>query len=224
VSIYENFVDCLFSSCFSVAILLKKYPTQRKSKTMAASDASVDKIALSIETLSLVESKKVPHPDDNIILIAEASGDARDTTQPSMFVVTRREASISQVIRDMMGNDPHQVQFRLQGVKSDELAAIVEYMRHHNGQDAAPVPEPLTSTEMKDVCADAWDAAFIDKYGCAKNRSEKQSNAVFYRICLASNRLQMNVLRQLCMAKMASLIKGKPIDQVVSIFEGECDS
>merc|ERR1712150_263777 len=75
----------------------------------------------------------------------------------------------------------------------------------------APIVEsPLKSTVMKDVCTDGWDATFIDQIG------EKRQD--LYDLILAANYMDITCLLHLGLAKVASLIKGQPLDQLKSIL------
>jgi hypothetical protein len=71
------------------------------------------------------------------------------------------------------------------------LGWVAEYMHHHQHGEPTVVHFPLRSKHMADVCADPWDACFIDEV-CARD------------VALAAHYLDMTVLLHLSCAKLAS--------------------
>lgn len=63
---------------------------------------------------------------------------------------------------------------------------------------------------MKDVCVDPFDADFIDRI--AVNRRQ------LYDLILAANYMDIKSLLQLACAKVASLIKGQPLEKTKDIL------
>jgi len=86
----------------------------------------------------------------------------------------------------------------------------VEYMNHHKGIEPPIIEKPLRSKIMKDVCKDPWDAEFIDKIG--ENRQQ------LYDLILAANYMDIKSLLHLGCAKVASLIKGQPLEKIKDIL------
>jgi len=95
-------------------------------------------------------------------------------------------------------------------VKGDILALVVEYMNHHSGTEPPIVEKPLRSKVLKDVVKDPWDAEFMDKIG--------EDRQKLYDITLAANYLNINALMHLGCAKVASLIKGQPLEKIREIL------
>jgi len=96
------------------------------------------------------------------------------------------------------------------GVKGDILGRVVEYMTHHKGVEPPIIEKPLRSKIMKDVCKDPWDADYIDKIG--DNRQQ------LYDLILAANYMDIKSLLHLGCAKVASLIKGQPLEKIKDIL------
>jgi S-phase kinase-associated protein 1 len=96
------------------------------------------------------------------------------------------------------------------GVKGDILAKVVEYLVYHKGTEAPPPEKPLRSKVMKDVCKDPWDADYIDKL--ADNRQQ------LYDLILAANYMDIKALLHLGCAKVATLIKGAPLEKIKEIL------
>jgi hypothetical protein len=63
---------------------------------------------------------------------------------------------------------------------------------------------------MKDVCKDAWDAEFIDRIG--------ENRQMLYDLILAANYMDIKSLLHLGCAKVASLIKGQPLEKIKEIL------
>jgi len=78
-------------------------------------------------------------------------------------------------------------------------------MTHHAGVEPPIIEKPLRSKLMKDVCKDKWDAEFIDNIG--NNRQQ------LYDLILAANYMDVKSLLHLGCAKVASLIKGQPLEK-----------
>ena len=78
------------------------------------------------------------------------------------------------------------------------------------GVEPPIIEKPLRSKNMKDVCRDAWDAEYIDKVG-----DDRQS---LYDLILASNYMDIKSLLHLGCAKVASLIKGQPLEKIKDIL------
>merc|ERR1719424_2431907 len=83
-------------------------------------------------------------------------------------------------------------------------------MKYHKGDEPPIIEKPLRSKFMKDVCKDKWDADYIDKIG--ENRQQ------LYDLILAANYMDIKSLLHLGCAKVASLIKGQPLDKIKEIL------
>jgi S-phase kinase-associated protein 1 len=96
------------------------------------------------------------------------------------------------------------------GVRGDILAKVVEYLVYHKGVESQAPDKPLRSAVMKDVCKDPWDADYIDRIGA--NRQQ------LYELILAANYMDIKTLLHLGCAKVASLIKGQPLEKAKDIL------
>jgi len=83
-------------------------------------------------------------------------------------------------------------------------------MNHHKGKELPIIEKPLRSKIMKDVTKDDWDAEYIDKIG--ENRQQ------LYDLILAANYMDIKTLLHLGCAKVASLIKGQPLEKIKDIL------
>jgi len=96
------------------------------------------------------------------------------------------------------------------GVHSAILAEVLTYMNHHKGVEPPIVEKPLRSKVMKDVCKDPFDAEFIDRIG--------ENRQALYDLILAANYMDIKSLLHLGCAKVASLIKGQPLEKIKDIL------
>jgi len=109
------------------------------------------------------------------------------------FPVERKHAFISNLIKTGLENDDKADEFPVPGV----TAPILE--------------KPLRSKVMRDVCQDKWDAEFIDRIG--------ETRQVLYDLILAANYMDIKGLLHLGCAKVASLIKGQPLEKIKEILD-----
>jgi len=124
--------------------------------------------------------------------------------------VERKSAFVSNLIKTTLEQDSTASSIDLPSVDSKILEHIIEYMNHHKGVQQPLIDKPLRSKIMKDVCKDEWDAKFID--------SIADTRSVLYEVILAANYLDIKPLLHLGCAKIASLIKGQPLDKIKDIL------
>lgn len=126
------------------------------------------------------------------------------------FLVDRKDASISTLVSKSLESDATAPDLPIPGVKGDILKKLVEYMTHHKGTEPPIIEKPLRSKVMSELCKDPWDAAFIDKI--AEDRQQ------LYDVVLAANYADIKSLLHLGVAKVASLVKGEPLDKIKDIL------
>jgi hypothetical protein len=100
-------------------------------------------------------------------------------------------------------------------IPTQYLGYIVDYLKHHvDDENIKIIPKPLTSNNLKDVCktmdngCDEWDVDFINRF----------SNKDLYNIILHANNLDVSGLLHLGCAKVASMIKGQPLEKIRDIL------
>jgi len=142
-------------------------------------------------------------PADDQSPIKLVSNDSKE------FTLKKKFAYISVVVKTSAEQDSTATELPL-NVKGDILALIVDYMNHHEGTEPPIVEKPLRSKVMKDVVKDPWDAEYVDRIG--ENRQQ------LYDLILAANYLDIKALMHLGCAKVASLIKGQPLEKIREIL------
>lgn len=126
------------------------------------------------------------------------------------FTVDRNCAMISALVKTSLDTDTSATEVPVPGVDSKCMAEIVAYMKHHNGVDPDIIEKPLRSKVLKDICKDKWDADFIDRIG--------EDRQHLYDMILAANYMDIRSLLHLGCAKVASLLKGQPLEQIKEIL------
>lgn len=127
------------------------------------------------------------------------------------FVVTKKQASVSRLLKTCFEQDSECREVPLPAVNSDALEKVVEYMVHHNGTEPEPPDKPLRSKDMVNVCKDKWDAHFFDEIG--KNRK------LLFDVAKAANYMDMHNMLHTACAKVASLIKGVPLEKIKEVLD-----
>jgi len=117
----------------------------------------------------------------------------------------RDQRTSSSFINDAAENVGGEV--RLEEVCARALGHIVEYMDHHQGTEPPILERPLRSKRLSDVCSDRWDADYIDRIG-------DNSRVQLYELIIGANYMGVNSLLHLGCAKVASLIKGQPLERI----------
>lgn len=144
-------------------------------------------------------------PEDTIVLQAENTS----------FKIERKVAYLSKLVKTALQQDKTATEVKVRGIKDPKiLGYIVEYMKHHQGKPGTIVEKPLRSKVMSEVCEDKWDAQFIDGF-------DKRSNQELYDLILGVNYMDIKCLLHLACAKVASLIKGQPLEKIKDILDPE---
>jgi ribosomal protein L12E/L44/L45/RPP1/RPP2 len=126
------------------------------------------------------------------------------------FDVERKHAFVSTLVKTSLDTDSTATEVPIPGVSSAILAEVITYMNHHKGVEPPIVEKPLRSKVMKDVCKDPFDADFIDRIG--------ENRQALYDLILAANYMDIKSLLHLGCAKVASLIKGQPLEKIKDIL------
>jgi S-phase kinase-associated protein 1 len=126
------------------------------------------------------------------------------------FEVERKHAFVSTLVKTSLDTDAAATEVPIPGVHSAILSEVLTYMNHHKGVEPPIVEKPLRSKVMKDVCKDPFDAEFIDRIG--------ENRQALYDLILAANYMDIKSLLHLGCAKVASLIKGQPLEKIKDIL------
>ena len=102
--------------------------------------------------------------------------------------------------------DKHNNEILLQNIDGEILHYIVQFLKEHNGTEPVLPEKPVKSKEMKEITTE-WMAKFIDDI-------VKKDISQLYKVISAANYLFINSLLHICCAKIASMLKGIPIDEI----------
>lgn len=127
------------------------------------------------------------------------------------FIVERKHSFISTLVKTSLESDDHSEEVPVPGTTGAILELVVEYMKEHKGVEPPIIEKPLRSKVMKDVCPHKWDAEFIDRVGQVRQQ--------LYDLILAANYMDIKSLLHLACAKVASLIKGQPLEKIKEILD-----
>ena len=127
------------------------------------------------------------------------------------FTVERKHGFVSSLVKTALENDDKAEEVPIPGVTGAILELVVNYMKEHKGVEPQISQKPLRSKVMKDVCPHKWDADFIDKIG--------ETRQQLYDLILAANYMDIKSLLHLGCAKVASLIKGQPLEKIKEILD-----
>jgi len=156
--------------------------------------------------------KKTDNKDAGLSLDEEAGKPLKLTSKDKKeFTIDRKYAFISTLVKTSLENDELSNEVPIPGVTGNILELVFKYMEHHKGTEPPLVEKPLRSKLMKDVVTDKWDAEYIDKLG--ENRQQ------LYDLILAANYMDVKSLLHLGCAKVASLIKGQPLEKIKEILD-----
>jgi S-phase kinase-associated protein 1 len=126
------------------------------------------------------------------------------------FDIEKKHAFVSTLIKTTLDTDTSATEVPIPGVNAVILTEVITYMNHHKGVEPPIVEKPLRSKVMKDVCKDPFDADFIDRIG--------ENRQALYDLILAANYMDIKSLLHLGCAKVASLIKGQPLEKIKDIL------
>ena len=99
----------------------------------------------------------------------------------------------------------------LASVKKTILDKIIEYCTYIHTNSAPEIEKPLRSNQLSDVVSE-WFANFVNL-----------EQEVLFELILAANFMDIKSLLELSCAKVASLIKGKTIQETRKFFNIEND-
>jgi len=135
------------------------------------------------------------------------------TKDKKKFVVKKKYTVISKFLTTVLTEDPTN-EVTLDTVHSDVFKYVVDYMNHHKGVEPEVVPRPLRYTQMEKVCADKWDAQFVDQFTEYKQVHPLMNVASY---------LHMDTLMYLAAAKIASFFKDKPLVELRDAYKNQDD-
>ena len=137
--------------------------------------------------------------NDTKVILISSDGETIETSAKAAMRSTIIKDSIQDSREDI-------IEFNANNVKGNILKKIVEYLEHYKETEPKEIERPLPSPNFKE-CVEEWDFNYIDI-----NLDE------IFEIILAANYLDIKPLLELSSAKVASILKGKTIEEIKQTF------
>lgn len=163
-----------------------------------------EKVAMTDDAVTMHTAESLDTQDLSGMIVLRAAEGKKE------YSISKKDAFIAKLIATSCEQDVDAVDVPVPAVKEATFEHIYAYMKHHAGVEPPIIEKPLRSKNMKDVCKDKWDADFIDAIG--NNRQD------LYDLILGSNYMDIKSLLHLGCAKVASLIKGQPLEKIKDIL------
>jgi S-phase kinase-associated protein 1 len=125
------------------------------------------------------------------------------------FTINKKNCCMSVLVQTAINENSVDNVVPILSVNGKILEIIVTYMNHHQGIVPPEIEKPLKDKNLKNIINE-WDAKFIDTV--SKNQQQ------LYDLILAANYMHIESLLHLGCAKIASLIKGEPLEKIKEIL------
>ena len=124
------------------------------------------------------------------------------------FQVEKKVAKMSELVKTMIpeDDDDDQQEIPLPNVKSQILAKVIEFSRHHAEDAMNDIEKPLKSANMNEVVQE-WYAQYVDV-----------EQEVLFELILAANYMDIKPLLDLTCATVASMIKDRTPEEIRKTF------
>merc|ERR1712048_671760 len=134
-----------------------------------------------------------------------------DCEPPKYYLTARINVKLSNLLHSRSDSDV----IEISKTKPDILEAVLTYLAHHKGVEPEPIAKPIRSVKMERICADRWDANFMNSF----------NKKTLFQIILAvkPEDLDIQSLLHLGCAKIATLIKGKSPEEIRDILADNDD-
>eukprot|EP01083_Nonionella_stella_P102568 291848_1 len=134
------------------------------------------------------------------------------TTGGKTFDISKKDALLSKFVTTIRDGDEDATYIKVSQVPAETMAHVIDYLRHHKGQEPDQLPCPVRSIHMGDIVSDKWDAKdFIDTF----------DKKTIFEIILAANYMDIKSLLHLGCAKVATLIKQLDQKEINKIIQDE---
>ena len=122
-------------------------------------------------------------------------------------------AEKSTILKNMIEDTGKDGEIPIPNIRESILRKVLEYCEHYRSTQAREIPKPLPNKNLEEAGVDSWDCEFI----------EMENMDDLIDLVVASNFLDIEGLLNLGCAKVASLIKGKNVEEIRDLFGIEND-
>ena len=156
-------------------------------------------------TMNKIENLSLDADEKEAILTLTSSDNHK-------FEISQKAGSLSKLIKNSIEgeNVDLSVNIPIPNVEGAILKLVVDFLKYHDGEYTHVIEKPLKSKNMKEVCEDEWDANFIDNVG--------EDRKTLYDLIMAANYMDIHGLLHLGGAKVASFIKGEPLENIKNVL------
>lgn len=150
-----------------------------------------------------------------------------DTVDFSKFIVLKSDddvfyqlpkeaADMSTVLKPMLeGMEESDAKvFPATNVAGEQLQYIAQYMAYHYDNPAEPIEKPLKGKVQDSICE--WDKTFI--FTDLVEGGDEKKHERLLKVYMAANYLGVKDLLTLCAATIASIAKGKTVEEIRDVF------
>ena len=122
-------------------------------------------------------------------------------------------AEKSTILKNMIEDTGKDGEIPIPNIRVSILRKVIVYCTHYRGQQSPGIPKPLPHKNLKEAGVPEWDCDYIN----LDNMDD------LIDLVVASNFLDIEGLLNLGCAKIASLIKGKNVEEIRDMFGIEND-
>jgi len=123
------------------------------------------------------------------------------------FIVNKNKMLISKLIETMLGDNEAEQEIYLPDVKSATLCKVIEFCEYYSDGKLPKLDKPLSSCNMEEIVPE-WFANFVDL-----------PNEELFALIMAAKYMNIEPLLHLGCAKVASMIKGKTLEEICKNFK-----
>lgn len=135
------------------------------------------------------------------------------TCEDEAFTVDLEIAKQSVILKNMIEDTSSEGSITLNNIKKETMRRVIEFCKHYKDFKLPSIQKPLQSANLFEAVGDEWYCKFIDL--------DKVDDII--DVVIAANYLDIDPLTELSCAKIASLIKGKSVEEIRKKFSIEND-
>lgn len=123
--------------------------------------------------------------------------------------IKKSVAKLSGLLKIMIENDSKETEIPIVNVKERIMRKVIVFMNYYNENPMNNISKPIKSTNMNELVSE-WYSNFV-------NIDENNKNKL-YELISAANYLDIKPLLDLTCAKIATMIKGKSLEEIRNVF------
>ena len=119
----------------------------------------------------------------------------------------------STILKNMIEDTGKEGEIPIPNIQLPILKKVLEFCEHYRNSNPKEIKKPLVSMELSENGVDEWDVKFIEM--------ERVDDLI--DLIVAANFLDIESLVNLACAKIATFIKGKPVEEIRDVFSIQND-